>query len=328
MALIQLSRAIAKASLVILIISFPDNEHVRRVTEHLNHPWTLIDLAWFPSKVRMHAYAGANVDAMLLDLPDGQRIDLDQVGAVWNRRIRDYTLDPALTDTTARTFAWSESHEALPGLWHGMECFWMNSPESDIRSMKKTLLHRLARRAGLRVPETLVTNDPAAATAFIEQHMERGVIRKAFRNIADAPRETHLLTRADLAQIETVCYAPVIFQEYIPAGLDLRATVIDGEILTAAFRSQADYEVDYRAGIGSAEVTEYKLPDDIAGRLRALMSQLDLVFGAVDFRVTPEGEHVFFEINPAGEFLFVADRTNLPITQAIAAALERHAVAR
>jgi glutathione synthase/RimK-type ligase-like ATP-grasp enzyme len=193
--------------------------------------------------------------------------------------------------------------------------------------MKKALQHRLARRVGLRVPETLVTNDPAAARAFVEANMARGVVRKAFRNIAEAPRESFLLTPAELTQIDSVRYAPVIFQEYIPAGRDLRATVVDGEIFTAAFRSEPRYRVDYRAGIASAEVTSYRLPDDVADRLRELMARLGLIFGAVDFRVTPEGEHVFFEVNPAGEYLFVVDRTTLPIPQAIAAALERHAAA-
>ena len=54
------------------------------------------------------------------------------------------------------------------------------------------------------------------------------------------------------------------------------------------------------------------------------MRRLELQYGAVDFRVTPDGEHVFLEVNPAGEYLFIADRTDLPIAQAIAAALERH----
>ena len=105
---------------------------------------------------------------------------------------------------------------------------------------------------------------------------------------------------------------------------DLRVTVIDGEIFTASFRSDPAYDVDYRAGIGTAEVAPYDLPDDVADRLRAFMERLGLAFGAVDLRVTPEGEHVFFEVNPAGEFLFVSDRIDLPIPQAIAAALERH----
>jgi glutathione synthase/RimK-type ligase-like ATP-grasp enzyme len=287
----------------------------------------VVDLSWFPKDMRMHAMIAPDVNAMALDLPGGRRLDLDNVGAVWHRRIRPFELDPALTDETARSFAWSEATDALPGLWHGMDCFWMNPPDTDERAMKKVYQHRLAAQLGLRVPETLVTNDPEAARAFVEPRMARGVVRKAFRNHPAAPRLTLKIGPAELARIDSVRFAPVIFQEFIPAGLDLRATVIDGEIFTASFRSAPEYEVDYRAGIGTAEVTPYTLPEDLADRLRALMQRLGLAFGAVDFRVTPEGEHVFFEINPAGEFLFVSDRVDLAIPQAIAATLESHDIA-
>jgi hypothetical protein len=35
-------------------------------------------------------------------------------------------------------------------------------------------------------------------------------------------------------------------------------------------------------------------------------------------RLTPSGEFVFLEINPAGQWLFIEDRTGQPITQAVA----------
>jgi D-alanine-D-alanine ligase-like ATP-grasp enzyme len=59
-----------------------------------------------------------------------------------------------------------------------------------------------------------------------------------------------------------------------------------------------------------------------------LMRIFGLQYGAVDFRVTPEGEHVFLEVNPAGEFLFISRRTGQPIAEAVAAALEREDRAR
>ena len=160
-----------KAVPLILIISFLDNDHVRRVVEHLTAEHIILDLGWFPSRMRMHAHAGREIDALSLDLPDGRRLPLDAVGAVWHRRIRSFTLDPALTDETARLFAWSECGEALQGLWPAMDCFWMNRPEADERAMKKVFQHRLARRVGLRIPETLVTNGPEEARAFVEAHM-------------------------------------------------------------------------------------------------------------------------------------------------------------
>lgn len=310
---------------MILILSFIDNDHVRRVVQHLTMPHQVVDIGWFPSRMRMHARTGRHADSFHLTLPDGQRLDLDAVRAVWHRRVRPFTLDPALTDQTARLFAWSECTEALAGMWHAMPCFWMNPPDADERALKKVMQHRLAHRLGLRVPETLVTNDPDEARAFIEDHAAAGVIRKAFRNIPQAPRNTLLLGSADMARLDSVAYAPVIFQEYVPLALDLRVTVVDGEIHATSFRSRPEYEVDYRPGIGSAEVAPYALPDDVAAKLLALMAQMNLYFAAADFRLTPEGEHVFFEINPAGEYLFCSDRTGQPIPQAIAAALERRA---
>jgi hypothetical protein len=44
------------------------------------------------------------------------------------------------------------------------------------------------------------------------------------------------------------------------------------------------------------------------------MAELGIVYGAADFRLTPEGEYVFLEINPAGEFLFVEQGAGHPIT--------------
>ncbi len=151
------------------------------------------------------------------------------------------------------------------------------------------------------------------------------MIRKAFRNIPQAPRATLRVGADELRQLDAVRFAPVIFQEYIPLALDLRVTVIDGEIFTTGFRSTPEYEVDYRGGIGSAEVAPYALPDEVGQKLLEMMRRMELRFGAADFRLTPEGEHVFFEINPAGEYLFCVDRTGQPIPEAIAATLERHA---
>src|SRR5690606_7968876 len=167
-------------------------------------------------------------------------------------------------------------------------------------------------------------SDPARARDCVASHAPGGVVRKAFRNIAEAPRETSVVSEADLRLIDIVRFAPVIFQRFVPADLDLRVTYVDGELFPAAIRSRPEYQTDYRLGVGHAQVLPYELPDDVAARLRRLMDALDLRFGGIDMRVTPEGEHVFLEVNPAGEYLFVTERTGQPVPQAIAAALERH----
>ena len=48
------------------------------------------------------------------------------------------------------------------------------------------------------------------------------------------------------------------------------------------------------------------------------MSELGLVFGAVDLIRTPAGEHVFLEVNPVGEFFWLERYAGLPVSDALA----------
>ncbi|MTD15409.1 hypothetical protein GIS00_15835 [Nakamurella sp. YIM 132087] len=307
---------------MILIVTFPDNRHVTEVVAHLRRPWVGFDIADFPARSRFSVKFGVAGEDLVLVPPDGPVIRADEVGAVWYRRVRPMDLDPALTDPTSRLFAWSECQEALTGWWHALDCFWMNPPAADEVGQRKIRQLQLARRCGLSVPETLITNDPVAALEFTDPSVP--VIRKAFRNIAEAPRTTALLTREDRSRLDEVRYAPVTFQRFVPAALDLRVIVVEDEVFATSIRSEPEYQVDYRPGIGSAEFARYTLPDDVAAGLLDLHRRLGLVYGASDFRVTPDGEHVFLEVNPGGEYLFASQRTGAPVPQAIAASLSRH----
>lgn len=310
--------------MTILIVTFEDNDHVNEVVQHLDTTPAMVNVAWFPATMALTAAVSADNRALSFTTPDGQFIDMEKVGSIWYRRLRAMTVHEDLTDETSRLFAWSEANEALLGTWYAMHAFWMNSPLADEAAQRKVHQLRLANDLGLAIPDTVITNDPDEARGFIDKCGPGNVIRKAFRNISEAPRETALVTHEDVPLLDSVRYAPVIFQEFVPAAADLRVTVVDGEMFPAAVYSDDDHRVDYRRGLGSAEVRACSLPDDVSEPLRAMMKQMDLAYGAVDFRLTPDGEYVFLEVNPAGEFLFISRRTDLPIPQAIAAALSRH----
>jgi len=309
---------------MILIVTTEANEHVRKVQQYLKHEAVLMDIAWFPKSIGLSIQFCDTCESISLCMPDGKRIQLADIGAVWYRRISPIGLHQELTDETARLFAWSESNEALQGLWYSLNCFWMNPPVADEVAQRKIRQLQLASSLGLCIPDTMITNEPDTARGFIDVHGFGNVVRKAFRNIAQAPRETKLVQSEDMALISSVAYAPVIFQRYIPARLDLRVTIVEDDIFAAAVESEPEYRADYRLGLNSAKVFPYQLPEEIASKLTKMMKSLGIKYGAFDLRVTPEGEHVFLEVNPGGEFLFISERTGQQIPQAIAAALERH----
>jgi hypothetical protein len=64
-----------------------------------------------------------------------------------------------------------------------------------------------------------------------------------------------------------------------------------------------------------------QLPAEVARSLNLLMTELGLVFGAVDLICTTGGEYVFLEVNPGGEWGMLERNLGLPISEAIAEAL-------
>ncbi|MEO7442979.1 MAG: alpha-L-glutamate ligase, partial [Acidimicrobiales bacterium] len=147
-------------------------------------------------------------------------------------------------------------------------------------------------------------------------------VYKTFLATEEHWRETRLLREDELELLDSVRLAPAIFQEYVPAVADLRVTVVGPRIFaTAVSPAPGGYQVDYRMDLDGAEYRPTELDPATEKLVNALMERLGLVYGAIDFRRTPDGEEVFLEVNPAGEFLFIEERTGQPISQAMASLL-------
>ena len=39
--------------------------------------------------------------------------------------------------------------------------------------------------------------------------------------------------------------------------------------------------------------------------MQQMFAALDIIYGAVDFIVTPDGDYIFLEVNPAGQFMWM-----------------------
>lgn len=307
---------------MILIISHEEDPHADRVIRHLRRDGQkvlLFNLSELPDRATLtidyNCCGKPRIDFTRLS---GEAFALDEVRSVWWRRPQVPDL-ASVTDPQVNLFTANEWNEAINGLWQLLDARWMNDPTRDDAASRKARQLRLAAEVGLKTPRTLITSDPTRARAFIEGQGVENTIYKTFSCTHAVWRETRVLHTEDLEQIGAVRVAPVIFQEFIPAESDLRITYVDGHFYTAAIRSDPhNRSVDFRMSVGTAAMHAEKLPMDIAEKLRALMQRLGLVYGAIDVRRTPSGEYVFFEVNTAGEFLFVEERTNLPISNAIA----------
>lgn len=310
---------------MILVVSHADDDHAGAVLAELDRlavPAVLFDVASFPQHAAVVLRYGDPTGASLrLRDQHGRTIDLGAVSTVWWRRARSIELDPDVPAEEA-PFTYNECVEALHGLWTTVDAFWVNEPARDRAAAYKAHQLRVAEDVGLRIPRTAITNDPDEARAFIAERRPQPTAYKCFSATPEQWRETRLLRPDELALLERVQVAPVIFQEYVPAQADLRVTIVGDHCFAAAIRSRHDaYPVDFRMDLSSAQVEPTTLPAQVEQRLRALLERLGLVYGAVDLRLTPQGEHVFLEVNTAGQWRFVEQRTRQPITAAVARTL-------
>jgi glutathione synthase/RimK-type ligase-like ATP-grasp enzyme len=209
------------------------------------------------------------------------------------------------------------------------EARWVNELECERAAENKQRQLRLAARAGLRVPRTLVTNDPGAARQFFAE-TEGQTVAKLLRPLTvsmDAAQPfiyTNRVREEDLAGAEALRHSPMVFQELIPKACELRVAWVAGQAFAGALdasgtsRGHTDWR---RAAPGDCRWQQVQLPVEVSSGLQTLMSELGLLFGAVDLICTPSGEHVFLEVNPSGEWGMLERDLGLPISEAIAEAL-------
>ena len=282
----------------------------------------------FPSSIKLLARAGDERTAHFFT-EAGEKISAAEVRAVWARKLWSPRMAGDL-DERYRSMCINESVAALEGFLDALhDARWVNDLGRQRAAENKQRQLRLAERAGLRVPRTLVTNDPAAARQFFAE-TEGQTVAKLLRPITvsmDAVESfvyTNRVREEDLEGAEALRHSPMVFQELIPKAFELRVAFVAGETFAGALdasgtsRGHTDWR---RVAPEECRWQKAQLPTEVAGSLQALMSELGLVFGAVDLICTPSGEYVFLEVNPGGEWGMLERDLGLPISEAIAEAL-------
>lgn len=307
---------------MIVLVSHKDDLHARPVLDALRARGAdaaLVDTSAFPQRAQLRMrYQPRGACDLALEVAGGPVVRARDVSAVWWRRPLPIELHPGVSQPDHRRFAWEECDDALTGFWLALDARWVNHPSRHLEASRKPYQLGAAQAAGLAVPRTCITNDPAEARRFAEELSGARVVYKTFSGTPSLWKETQLLGPRELERVDAVKLAPVIFQEYVP-GYDVRATVVGDRVFAARIdASDTSYPLDWRVDPGHARIGPAELPGAVVEPLLRLHRRLGLLYGACDFRLTPEGEHLFLEVNPAGQWLFAEQGAGLPISGALA----------
>ncbi|MCA1578360.1 MAG: MvdD family ATP-grasp ribosomal peptide maturase [Acidobacteria bacterium] len=315
---------------ILIITHSDDNECVARVAAaiarkggHTIH----FDTDRYPTDVRLSAYYGGSGDERLTLTNDEGEFDLREVTAVWHRRLNFGAQLPAGLDKQLRHVSVGEASAAAHGMLASLKAFRMDHLHHIRHAENKQLQLQVARELGLETPRTLTTNDRAAAGAFAKS-CEGAIVTKMLSSFAiyEEGKELVVFTNPvkpeDLADLTGLSLCPATFQELLPKSLEIRVTIVGDRVMSASVDSQVSARAAHdwrRDGLRMVHNWEpYQLPLEFEEKILRLMDYFSLNYGAIDVILTPEGKHVFLELNPSGEFFWLERTPGLPVSDAIA----------
>ena len=214
----------------VLIISNPEDQHTTVVASHITSLGGTATL-FYPEMLGHtgHYLLRMNHGDLCLRLSHSsarEAIDFDSIDSVWYRRPRRvYRARSSLDDETV-AFIRDEWEATLEGAYALMnEALWVSHPDRLHTAARKPVQLQLARALGLRVPETLITNDVVAASKFVKRYEQ--VIAKPsgsgwmFANEGqDISYVLANLLQEDDNHFAGLELSPVTLQEYIPKAYD------------------------------------------------------------------------------------------------------------
>ncbi|MGJ8561332.1 MAG: hypothetical protein ACSHX3_13935 [Litorimonas sp.] len=197
----------------------------------------------------------------------------------------------------------------------------LHDPSTIVQANNKAKQLAIAKEVGLKIPVTIVSNDADEVLRTIESDQ---ILTKPNTSTILRSAElifARLVSRKFLADKSVeLSYAPQIFQEYVDKIYELRVNVIDGDIFALRIDSQETEQskIDWRRGGMSVEnYSEYDLPDAIKSNLLKYLESMSLRWGVFDFIKAKDGEYIFLECNPDGQWF----NANLPLSQNISGSM-------
>ncbi|MGH3567119.1 MAG: ATP-grasp ribosomal peptide maturase [Pseudonocardia sp.] len=314
--------------MTVLILAREIEPQVDRVVEELatrGVPVFRTDLAAFPQRLTLDARL--EPDGWAGTLATAHReVKLRDIRSVWYRHPSHFDLAGGMSRPERRLAA-AEARVGIAGVLCSLDVVWMNYPSREADALKPRQLD-VARRCGLRIPQTLITNRAEAVREFATDL--DGPLAGKNLSAASLIEGSHVRTAytrrlgpddlADLSGVETTAH---LFQEFIDKAFEVRMTVVGDRVFAAAIHAHsAAARIDFRTDYDNLSYSIIDPPAPVLDGVRAFMRTFDLTFGAFDFAVTDTGDWVLFECNPFGQYGWLEDALELPITAAIADILE------
>ncbi|HYX52538.1 MAG TPA: hypothetical protein VE783_03750 [Candidatus Limnocylindrales bacterium] len=240
---------------------------------------------------------------------------VDEGDVVWIRRPQPPVSHPNTAEPDKkfaegeyRWFNWSVLYllSELP-----VRC--VNPYDASRHINNKSVQLLMAAASGMLVPQTLMSNEPAAVREYLRAPRQEAICKAFFPHIWQkseggmAVTETFKLKEEQLPEDdEVLTYAPAIYQDLVDKEFDVRMVLLGETVYSYSVRTPKG-ALDWRqdAGQGQVKVKTIETPPDVEHAVLRFAKKAGISFGSLDFAIDRQGRWWFLEINEEGQFLWL-----------------------
>lgn len=214
-------------------------------------------------------------------------------------------------------FEWTTVENALSLAVPGIV---LNPVGASALARNKLAQLQAARKVGLAVPATLISNNIHELRAFLDRHRcITKAIDNAYNVTANVLRSsaTSIVTAADFADYTTTDCPTLLQQAITPRAVWRIVTIADKAM---GFRFSGDAILDHADSrhVDEKLACEYMpIPDGAGEKMVALCRAMGIVFASSDLIEDDTGRMWFIDLNPDGQWAYMQERCNVAIDDEI-----------
>ena len=296
----------------------------------LNTEALMVDysFAWFH-------YNGQSPDFYIKNLATDQTICGHEIKSVWCRK-PDFPREfPYHISEEVDRHNTLEAKQFFIYLMHYLsDLYSIGNHFYDKRANSKILQSKIAVELGMKIAPTCLSNSKDEIVKFsqkyedislkcLRDHWMKAEDGKVYDLCTQKVESQLLKEQPEAAFRQTVVFA----QQYIEKKYELRITVMGPYVFTCKLDSQlltpetgsVDWRLGYDYGLKHKII---ETPSELERFCKQYLNKLNLNFGCFDFIVTPDNEYVFLECNPNGQWGWIEDECNVPMSEAMVDCLQ------
>jgi hypothetical protein len=177
----------------------------------------------------------------------------------------------------------------------------------------KTFQLLYAEKKGLLIPKSCIGNSNKRALSFLD---EESIIKPLTTGKVIKDKKVEIYQTNYFTTFENdISLTPIYLQSYERKQYEVRLTYISGSFF--AVRIDAEDKLDWRKDYCGLQYSIIECPKIIVSLCTTMLKDFKLNYGAFDFIVNEKDEWIFLEVNPNGQWLWLEQKLEIPISDGI-----------